>query len=120
MRISDFKNEDAIELLADLIEPTANILSDKEIQDAFKANVNKMTIAKKCLKLHKSDVLEILAIVNGQTPEEYTCNPISILVDLLAILNDKELVDFFVQQQAIMNTGDAPLFAVVNTEDAEH
>ena len=119
MKISEFKNEDAIDLLADLIEPTANILADNEIQAAFKAETNKLTIAKKCLKLHKKDVLEILAIVNGQTPEEYTCNPISILVDLLAILNDKELVDFFVEQQAMMNTGGAPLFAVVNTEDAE-
>lgn len=118
MNISEYKNEDAIELLADLIEPTANILSDSAIQDAFKADVNKMQLAKMCLKAHKKDVLEILAIVNGKTAETYTCNPITILKDLLAILNDKELVDFFVQQQAMMNTGDAPLFAVVNTEDA--
>lgn len=120
MKISEYHNEDAIELLADLIEPTANILSDKEIEEAFSNGASTLKIAKMCLKLHKADVLEILAILNGQSVDEYTCNPISILVDLLAILNDKELVDFFVQQQTIMTTGGAPLFAVVNTEDAEH
>lgn len=120
MKISEYKNEDAIELLADLIEPTANILSDEKIQEAFNGGVSKLKIAKMCLKEHKKDVLEILATLNGQSVEEYTCNPVSILVDLLAILNDEELVSFFVEQQAIMTTGDAPLFAVVNTEDAEH
>lgn len=118
MNISEFKNEDAIELLADLIEPTANILSDKAIQSAFMADTNKIKLAKMCLKTHKKDVIEILAIVNGKTAETYNCTPVTILRDLLAILNDKDLVDFFVEQQAMMNTGDAPLFAVVNTEDA--
>ena len=118
MNISEYKNEDAIELLADLIEPTANILSDSIIVDAFKADVNKIKLAQTILKSHKKDVLEILAIVNGKTAETYTCNPVTILKDLLAILNDKDLVDFFVEQQMILNTGGAPLFAVVNTEDA--
>ena len=120
LRISDFKDGDAIELLADLIEPTANILSDKDIRNAIGAKINKLTMAKMILKSHKDDVMEILARLNGcDDVSDYHCNIVSVLADLMVILNDKELMDFFAEQQAQMNTGGAPLSAVENTEDAE-
>jgi len=118
MKITDFKNEDAIELIADLIEPTANIFSDKDIQKAIGAGKSKLIVAKMALKTHKDDIMTILATLNGQDVKDYNCNPISVLKDLLAILDDAELMDFFSEQQAIMNTGGAPLSVVENTEDA--
>lgn len=119
MRISDFKDEDAIELLADLIEPAANILSDKAVQNAFNSDISKISMAKMILKDHKGDIMEILARLNGKEIGDYHCNPVSVLVDLMTVLNDKELMDFFAEQQALMNTGDAPLSAVVSTEEKE-
>lgn len=106
MKISEFKNEDAIDLLADLIDPVSSILGDEEIKKAFQANASKMQIAKMCLKNHKQEALEILAKMDGKEVEEYSCNPITIIKDLIILLNDKELVDFFSEQQAQGTTGE--------------
>lgn len=94
MKISDFKNEDAIELVADLIEPIGDLISIKEVQEAIQAGKSKLTIAQIMLKAGKKEVLTILATMNGTPVEEYTCNPISIFKDLMILLNDPELAEF--------------------------
>ncbi len=119
MEISQFKNEDAIDLLADLIDPTSKILADPKIAEAVKARYSKLHIAKIALKEHKKEVIEILATLDGKTVEEYSCTPVTIIKDLLVLLNDEELKSFFSEQQAIMTTGGASTFATENTEDAK-
>ena len=94
MKITDFKNEDAIELIADLIEPISEISTDKELVELLKKG-NKMKAIQQGLKNHKSSIIQILAILNGVPVEEYSCNPITITKDLLVILNDKELMEVF-------------------------
>ena len=119
MKISQFKNEDAIDLLADLIEPTSYILADPKVQQAIKAGHSKLHIAKLVLKEHKKEVIEILAALDGKTVEEYSCTPVTIIRYLLVLLNDEELVSFFSEQQATMTIGGASTFATENTEDAK-
>ena len=41
-KISEYKNEDAIELLADIFEPTAKILGDRNIAEAVRAKKNRI------------------------------------------------------------------------------
>lgn len=94
MKITDFKNEDAIELIADLIEPISEISTDKELVELLKKD-NKIKAIQQGLKNHKSSIIQILAILNGVPVEEYSCNPITITKDLLVILNDKELMEVF-------------------------
>lgn len=94
MKITDFKNEDAIELIADLIEPISEISTDKELVELLKKG-NKIKAIQQGLKNHKSSIIQILAIINGVPVEEYSCNPITITKDLLVILNDKELMEVF-------------------------
>lgn len=94
MKITDFKNEDAIELIADLIEPISEISTDKELVELLKKG-NKIKAIQQGLKNHKSSIIQILAILNGVPVEEYSCNPITITKDLLVILNDKELMEVF-------------------------
>lgn len=106
MKLSEFKNGDAIDLLADLIDPVTRILGDAEVAKAFNAGHSKLHIAKLCLKKHKDDVIEILALANGETVETFTCTPITIIRDLVILLNDKDLIDFFKEQQALMTTGE--------------
>ena len=38
MKLSEYQGEEALDLLADLIEPAGEIMSDKEIGDLFKKN----------------------------------------------------------------------------------
>lgn len=117
MRITEFKDGDAIDLLADLIDPIAKILGDEEVKKAFSAGHSKLHIAKLCLKRHKEDILEILAKMNGQTVDEYTCNPVTILRDIVYLLNDQDLIDFFSEQRAQMTIGGASKSVAENTED---
>ena len=94
MKITDFKNEDAIELISDLIEPISEISTDKELVKLLKKG-DKIKAIQQGLKNHKSSIIQILAILNGVPVEEYSCNPITITKDLLVILNDKELMEVF-------------------------
>lgn len=115
MRLSDYKNEDALELLADLLEPVGNISSDK----AFIATIKKSTrfeIAQYLLKNHKGDIITILARLNGQKREEYSANAMQMLTQLLEIINDKELVDFF-QSQGLKALGASSGSVMENTEE---
>ena len=98
MKITEFKNEAALDLLMDLLEPVSKILTDKEIVGAIKSNKSKLGIARIAVKNHKSEVIEILAITDGVPVEKYTCNPITIITKLMELLNDKELIDFLSSQ----------------------
>lgn len=115
MKITDFKNEEAIDLLADILEPVTKILGDKQIAAAVKAKSNKLVIAKLALKNHKREVVEILALCNGCEVKDYTCNIITITKDLLELLNDKELIDFFQSQQQMM-ANESSISAMENTK----
>lgn len=96
MKITDYKNEDAIDLLADIIEPASKIFADAELKKASaKKGVKMADLAKIALKNNKSAIIEILARLDGKTVEEYECTPVSVLMSVLEILNDKELLSFF-------------------------
>lgn len=98
MKLSDYKNEDAIDLLADLLEPTAKILADKELAEVVRNHGNKITAVKTALKNNKQSVLEILARLNNKPLEEYECNVGTLIYELLEIINDEVLADFFTSQ----------------------
>lgn len=101
-KISEYKNEDAIDLLADIIEPTAKIFANKELKKAINNKATKIELIKVALKNNKSDLIEILARLNGVDVDEYECTVMSIITDCLSIISDKELSDFFTLQQQMM------------------
>lgn len=101
MKITDFKNEDALDLLVDLVEPTARIFADAELREAVQKGVNKITALKIAIRNNKASVIEILARLNNTPVEEYQCTLPSIIKDMLDILNDEELASFFTSQQLI-------------------
>lgn len=93
-RISDYKDGDAFELLADLFEPVAKILADKEIKELWH-NGSKIDIAKYILKNHKSEAMEIFRTIDS----EMEITPVSVLRGIVEIATDIEkdpaLKDFF-------------------------
>ena len=114
MKLSEYQGEDALDLLADLIEPAGEIMSDKQIGDIFKEN--RFKAIGLAIKNHKRAVMQILAIMDGVPVEEYKCNVFSLPVKILEILNDPEMIQLFQYQG---QTGDAKSSgsASVNTED---
>ena len=110
MKLSEFKNECAVDVLADLLDPASAICSDAELVKAVREKRPILKIAQIALKKHQKDVVEVLAIINGVSVDEFECTPVSILNDLLGVLNDTELVEFFMLQgrtRAESNSGSA-------------
>ena len=96
MKLSEYQGEAALDLLADLIEPAGEIMSDKEIGEVFKENrFNAIGLA---IKNHKSALMQILATMDGFRVEEYKCNVFSLPVKILELLNDPALVQLFTYQ----------------------
>ena len=95
-KLSDYKNEEAIDLLADILDPVTEVFADKGFTEALK--VNKLSAVKYVLKNHKKGVIQILARLEDTPVEEYECSVLTMPIALMQILNDKELIDFFKSQ----------------------
>ena len=102
MKLSEYQGEAALDILADLIEPAGEIMSDKEIGDVFKKN--RFKAIGLAIKNHKKAVMQILATMDGVPVEEYKCNVFSLPVKILELLNDPEMIQLFTYQG---QTGDA-------------
>ena len=94
MKLSEYKNEQALDILADILEPAATIFSDKEVKEAFGTG-DKIKGIKTVIKTHKKEIIEILAVLDGVPVAEYECNVLTFPVKLLEILNDTDLTNFF-------------------------
>lgn len=102
MKLSEYKDEDALELLANISEPAIEIFADKQLAQLIREKKSGKAIS--CaIKNHKKEVMELLAALDGVPVEEYHCNVFSLPQKLLEILNDKELVAFFSSTQEAQN-----------------
>ena len=102
MKLSEYQGEAALDLLADLIEPAGEIMSDKQIGDIFKEN--RFKAIGLAIKNHKKAVMRIMAIMDGVPVDEYKCNVFTLPVKILELLNDPALIQLFTYQG---QTGDA-------------
>lgn len=103
MRLSEIRGERALDALADLIDPVSIIAQDREIRLAIQNGNNNFAI-KQGLKKHKKEVMQILAILDGEDVETYSPNILTVPTKLLEILNDPDLASLFQSQGQIMNT----------------
>ena len=97
MKLSDYKGEEALDLIVELLDPITKIMSDKQVAEAYQ-KVSKLEAIKIAIKNHKTEVIEILAILDGEDPEEYEVNIFTLPVKILQILNDPELIKLFGSQ----------------------
>lgn len=101
MRLSDFKGEEAIDVLADIIEPITVILSDKEIYElSQKKGAKPVAYVKPMLKNHKKELIEILARLDNKSVEEYTetLSLVTLPMQVLELINDPEVQNLFHSQ----------------------
>ena len=97
MRITDFENEEALDLLADIIEPAAYIMADKKVPELFKEKPPIFT-AGYILKNHKKSAIEIIAALHKESPEKIRFNAVTLLSDVIDLINDPVVKDLFTSQ----------------------
>lgn len=106
MKLSAIKGEEALDVLADIIDPVTEIMNDKEIARIYQTNQPRIKLVKFIIKKHKKEVIEILARLECEEPEAYMqkMNVLSLPIKLLEIMNDKELMEFFQSQGQTQET----------------
>lgn len=108
MRLSEFKDEKGVEVVAKLLVPIGNIAADKEMANIQKDSVHMGDFASLLLQKHPQDVMAMLAVLNDQDPEDYHCTAATVLVDVFNMISDPELMMLFgLQRQTAASSGSA-------------
>lgn len=97
MRRSDIQGEAVFDVLADILEPLTTILTDEEVKQALQSKGPLLKAATLIMRKHKAEITRILATLKRQSREEYVrqVNIISLVKDILDLLNDPELQKLF-------------------------
>lgn len=95
-KITDIKGEEALDVLADIIEPVAEIMTDDKIQELVKEK-NKLRLITVVLKEHKESIIEILSVIDGVPASEFKAkmNILTLPYKVMELFNDKDLIAFF-------------------------
>lgn len=124
MRLSDYKGEEALDVLADIIEPLTAIFADEEFRDLTKQkNTPVVKFVKPMIKNHKKELIEVLARLENKPVEEYKqgLTLMTLPLQVLEFINDPEIQNLFhsqsqTEQKPSASTGSAP----ENTEAKEN
>lgn len=109
MKLSDIKGDRVLDVIADIIDPIANMVQDKDVAAMFERKAvpegmeardffaermrNGMPIL---LKGHKADIIAIMAAIDGVTPEQYaeSLNFAKLFTDVMELVTDNAFLDF--------------------------
>ena len=100
-KLSEYRDEEALDLLADILDPITEIIGDKELMNTFRKK-SRMEGVSYMIKNHKKALIRCMAAMEGVPLKDYHCNIVSLPKDVLEILNDKELLAFFKSQSQQM------------------
>lgn len=97
--LADVKGDAALDLVADLIDPVTEIMSDPAVAAAYRGTEkepgSKAKAIKVAIKTHKKAVTTILALMDEEDPKTYEPSAMVIPVRLLQILNDPDMNSLF-------------------------
>lgn len=109
MKLSDIKGDRVLDVIADIIDPIANMVQDKDVAAMFKReavpegmDARDFFAKRMCkglpvlLKGHKADIIAIMAAIDGVTPEQYTesLDFIKLFTDVMELVTDDAFLDF--------------------------
>ena len=130
MRLSDIKGDRVFDVIADIVDPIANIASDETASALFKreklpegmtAKAFLLERARKAipalLKGHKSDIITVLATIEGISADDYRASLTlaKLIQDTAKLLIDEDFGELFISAQSGTSSGSAQ----ENTEDKE-
>lgn len=122
MRLSDIKGDRVLDVIADIIDPIANIASDETASALFKreklpegmtAKAFLLERARKAvpalLKGHKSDIITVLATIEGISAYDYRASLTlaKLMKDTAELLTDEAFGELFISAQSENNSGSA-------------
>ena len=117
-KLSEFRDEEALELLADLLQPLSQIASDSSFRTAWKSGAKVYDVAKLLIKGHKSEVMDIMASLEGVPREEFHCNVLTLPMMLVSILNDEDFMAFFASAgQSILTDNSGSVTEIIEEEE---
>lgn len=109
MKLSDIKGERCLDVVADLIEPIASMAKDEDVVALFKPTkipdgetsqeffADRMRAGlPKLLRNHRSEIIQILASLEGVTPAVYkkTLTMPKLISDAFEVLTDSSITAF--------------------------
>lgn len=125
MKLSNIKGEKVLDMIADLIDPICAIAQTDIAKEVFNkekppkgmsAREYALVKFRRCipqlLRVNKTEIITVLAIVSEMTPEEYAAQmtPVQLVKDITELLNDDDFKELFysAQQEAPKPSGAAP------------
>lgn len=109
MKLSDIKGDRVFDVIADIIDPIANMVQDKDVAAIFKREAvpdgmeARDFFAKRMrkglpvlLKSHKADIIAVMAAIEGVTPGQYAASldlP-KLFTDVMELVTDDAFLDF--------------------------
>ena len=122
MRPSNTKGDRTLGVIAEIIDPIANIAEDEEASAMFKREklpdgmTAKKFLMKRVrkslpvlLKGHKADIIAILSAIEGVSSEEYAgaLNLVKLVKDCTDLLTDEAFTQLFISAQSETKSGSA-------------
>lgn len=122
MRLSDIKGDRVFDVIADIIDPIANIASDETASALFKreklpegmtAKSFLMKRARKAvpalLKGHKSDIITVLSTIEGVSAGDYreSLTLAKLMKDTAELMTDEAFGELFISAQSGTSSGSA-------------
>ena len=123
MRLSDIKGERTLDVIADIIDPIANIAEDSAAAALFRREKLPEGQSPKefmlqrvrkhlpqLLKGHKGDIIAILAAIEGVSAAAYAekLDLVKLTKDFTELLTDEAFTQLFISAQSGMPSGSAP------------
>lgn len=130
MKLSEIQGERVFDVLADIVDPIANIAEDETASALFKREklpdgmtAKKFMIQRSrkslpaLLKGHKADIIAILSAIGDVDPDKYkgALNLVNLMRDATELLTDEAFAELFISAQSKTTSGSAP----ENTEGRE-
>lgn len=130
MKLSDIKGDRVLDVIADIIDPIANMVQDKDVAAMFKREAVPEGMdahdffAKRMrkglpvlLKSHKADIIAILAAIEGVTPEQYaeSLDFPKLFTDVVELVTDDAFLNFLSSSETGKGAG-APGSASASSE----
>lgn len=125
MKLSDIKGDRVLDVIADIIDPIANMVQDKNVAAMFKReavpegmDARDFFAKRMCkglpvlLKSHKADIIAIMAAIEGVTPEQYaeSLDFPKLFTDVMELVTDDAFLNFLSSSETGKDAG-APGFA---------
>lgn len=122
MKLSDIQGDRVFDVIADIIDPIANIAEDEKASAMFRREklpegmTAKQFVTQRVrkalpslLKDHKGDIIAILASIEGVSADDYkgALNLVKLTRDTVELLSDDAFTAFFLSAQSENSSGSA-------------